>query len=142
MAFLGDTNPGLVRDILSLVEHAREGTKVIVTQASGLCFLPNPRRAKVIVLELLDGDGAMRTMANTLAESLEELGFLPEKRAFLPHVTLFRCRLPVDAKDWRGVSLPVLRLRMTRLVLYRSELSPRGAVYSELGGSTLVGGLA
>jgi 2'-5' RNA ligase len=77
----------------------------------------------------------------TIAESLLALqrdceeaaisaGFAPESRAFHPHLTLGRWR-----SRGRQPSLPEVDLGgsvLSRLVLYRSDLKPSGAVYTPL----------
>ena len=90
------------------------------------------------------GAAAGGTEAATLAagvdDALAALGFPRETRPFAAHVTLGRVRAP-RANPRLAAALdapaPFGRQRVARLSLMRSELSPRGARYTELAGPSL-----
>jgi len=81
-------------------------------------------------------------LAEEVDQALVALGFPPEGRGFTPHVTLGRVREPgrnvalteaLEAAAARGFgALPV-----ERVALMRSDLSPRGARYTELAATPL-----
>lgn len=77
-------------------------------------------------------------VARAVDTALEPLGFAPERRPFVPHITLARVS---GGRGW-GRLAAALRARGTEdfgvcelagLVLYRSDLRPGGAVYTKLG---------
>ncbi len=73
---------------------------------------------------------AITRLVNMLRTVLRGAGFVPEARAFAPHVTLMRnarCRLP-ERLAIRPIAWPV-----SEFVLVRSVLNPEGASYSIIG---------
>ena len=101
----------------------------------GLGGFPSPARPRVIWAGLDDGAAATAALAREVDGALAALGFPPEARAFSAHVTLGRVRAPRANRGLtemlaRGGDLG--RQRVDRLVLMRSQLSSRGARYTEL----------
>ena len=96
-----------------------------------------PRRPRLFALALSDRGEALGAWQGELSERLRAAGlYEPEKRPFWPHVTLARGRrnsaLP-RIED--GAPLPPELARPfvpERATLYRSTLTPRGAVYDPL----------
>jgi len=92
-------------------------------------WLPS-RRPRVLAVELEDVHGSLATVQSTLSRALEEGGWYePERRPFLPHVTVARVskyarppRRPLPAP-------PSLALRGSCVTLYRSRLGRGGARY-------------
>ncbi len=112
-------------------------------RASGIDGVP-PRRPRLYALGLEDAGGALGAWQGRLSERLHAAGlYEPEKRPFWAHVTLARGRrnraLP------RLDEPPALPEELTqpfvpeRATLYRSTLTPRGAVYDALAGMELSG---
>jgi len=90
------------------------------------------RQARVIAVSLTITP-PLGPLLEALDHELERLGLRPEGRAFRPHVTLARLRRPGPVDDWLGdVSVGPARALGTEVVLFRSQLSPRGAVYTRL----------
>jgi RNA 2',3'-cyclic 3'-phosphodiesterase len=113
-------------------------------RATGVEGVP-PNRPRLYALALEDAGGALAAWQGQLSDRLEAEGlYEPEKRPFWSHVTLARGR--------RNRTLPRLdestalpdELRQPfvpeRATLYRSTLTPRGAVYDPMAGTRLEGG--
>lgn len=95
-------------------------------------WLP-PRRPRVLAAELVDPAGALIRAQAVLSEVLTGGGwYQPEKRAFLPHVTVARAargaRVPRDPLP----PLPSLEFLAPHVALFRSRLSRSGAQYQPL----------
>ena len=135
LAFLGARDEGDVARIAPVLERvARPVSELSLGQA---LWLPQ-RRPRVLAVELGDADGALGAMQAELAAGLQEaIGWTPEKRPFLAHVTVARVRAgagrppPVDDPPAAG------EFGATALTLFRSLLSPRGARYEPLTRSKL-----
>ena len=107
----------------------------------GLGAFPTPGRPRVLWAGA-PGSPAFTRLAEEVDQALVALGFPPEGRGFTPHVTLGRVREPgrnvalteaLEAAAARGFgALPV-----ERVALMRSDLSPRGARYTELAATPL-----
>jgi RNA 2',3'-cyclic 3'-phosphodiesterase len=99
-----------------------------------LAAFPTPARARVLWAGVGAGGEAAAALVARIDAALAPLGFPPEARAFAAHVTLGRVRTPHASPALAGVlHAGVLgRQRVTAASLMRSDLSPRGARYTEL----------
>jgi 2'-5' RNA ligase len=84
-----------------------------------------------------DPSGAATALAAAVGERLERLGvWRRERRAWLPHVTVLRCKQPA------GLTPDITNIRSFRAVrtaLYSSTLRPGGAQYEALETAALGG---
>jgi RNA 2',3'-cyclic 3'-phosphodiesterase len=111
----------------------------------GLGGFPSPVRPRVVWAGVSDGPAAMGALALAVAAALAPLGFPPEARPFSPHVTLGRAREPrpnprLAQALARGAAQAFGQVRVDRVWLMRSDLSPTGARYSEIGEYPFAGG--
>jgi 2'-5' RNA ligase len=130
LKFLGGTSSellGAVGDVCATVAASTPGNNVSL---SGLGAFPNSNRARVLWVGVADATGTLARLASALDRGLEPLGFNPEERPFTPHLTLARFKVP--ARIGQLPPLPVGKLPQVpidEISLYRSRLSPRGAIY-------------
>ncbi len=102
---------------------------------------PSPARGKIVVLSCADPAGTARAIAKRAEEAAEELaGVAREDRAFHAHVTLARSRTPCDVRPIAKRFGERAGGRATRVVLFESELGPRGSRYTELGAHAFLPG--
>lgn len=107
----------------------------------GLGAFPTPARPRVIWAGTAAAPAFAR-LAEDADRALVALGFPAEARGFTPHVTLGRVREPrgdaaLAAALAAAATRPFGTLRVWRVSLMRSELSPRGPRYTELAGIAL-----
>lgn len=114
---------------------AAAGHAAFDLEVHGLGAFPSPTRARVLWAGVSAGADETAGVAARVEEALAPLGIPPETRPFAAHVTLGRVREP-RAQPRLAAALdaaePFGRQRVTRVSLMRSELSPRGARYTEL----------
>ncbi|MBJ7329492.1 MAG: RNA 2',3'-cyclic phosphodiesterase [Solirubrobacteraceae bacterium] len=130
LAFLGDRGPAEREAAVAVVDTAEVRSVPI---ALGAPLWLAPRRPHVLTLGLEDPAGALAALQrNLVAELTARVGFAPERRAFLPHVTVARVRrgARVRAESLEGPE--PLRFSAEALVLFRSHLGPTGAGYEAL----------
>ena len=142
LKFLGDVRaadvPALVESVLGEVGRL-PGFEVTL---QGVGAFPNARRPHVLWAALAGAPERLFRLAGQVEEGCALLGFPRSERPFHPHVTLGRLR-PGDAPpDWeRAVEslaqAPLGPDRMSRVVLYRSRLSPSGPTYTEVASALL-----
>jgi RNA 2',3'-cyclic 3'-phosphodiesterase len=146
VAWVGPDNFHLTLKFLGGVEAARlDAIAAALADAAATCgafdlgvgdlgAFPSRTRPRVLWAGIDDGAAAAATLASRLDVVLAPLGLPPEGRAFSAHVTLGRVRAPRPnprlAQALSGGAFG--RQRVDRLSLMRSELSPRGARYTEL----------
>jgi 2'-5' RNA ligase len=106
----------------------------------GLGAFPSPTRPRVLWAGVDEGRTAAATLACGVDDALAGLGFEREARAFSPHVTLGRVRGPRPAPrlaEALAAGGHFGRQPVASVALMRSDLSPRGARYSELATAPL-----
>jgi RNA 2',3'-cyclic 3'-phosphodiesterase len=131
LAFLGSRAEEvvpLVGGVLERVARPVGGLSLV-----GARWLP-PRRPRVLAVEL--GDALDALQADLVAGLAEAIGFVPERRRFLAHVTVARVR---DARSLpEPAELPDIgAFAATALTLFRSHLSPKGARYEGVASVSL-----
>lgn len=91
---------------------------------------PNKRRARVIIVTLEKGVDIAKAIFHDIEGILLSLGFESEKREFTPHITLGRKREPGPLLERDIPRLNEMSFIIDRLILFRSTLTPRGAIYT------------
>jgi 2'-5' RNA ligase len=142
LKFLGATWPRLLEMVREAVEATARETEAFETRLTEMGVFPGPGRARVVWAGLADAEGRFTPMVKLLDAFLSE-HFVPEKRAFTPHLTLARLNPPRNISEFApeliGTAVPSDSFVVDRLVLYRSHLSPRGATYEPILSSPLFG---
>ena len=93
------------------------------------------RRARVVVAEAAEGNAAAQALARELWSRLEALGLAPERRPFLPHLTLAReARAPPE-----DAHLTPFAWSVQAIVLVESLNGRDGAEYRPLASAPLEG---
>lgn len=128
LAFLGEVEEDAgfaARKIVEAVPPELGGD----CRLGGFLMLPSAARARVVTLAVDDYEGAFARLYEVVMDSLEVAGVMQrEKRAFRPHLTVARMRVPGPVQprfDARPAPFGV-----ESLCLYRSELRREGAVYT------------
>lgn len=94
-------------------------------------FLPAHGKRRVVALELDDPSGALRRLQGEVSAGLASEGlYEPEKRPWLPHLTVARFRRPGHPFSLQNVTIGPFGV--VRMVLYSSHLKPGGAVHTPL----------
>jgi 2'-5' RNA ligase len=92
-------------------------------------FLPAHGKRRVVALELEDPAGRLRDLQRKVSGGLAAEGlYEPEKRPWLPHVTVARCRRPGHPFSLQNVNIG--SFGVVRMVLYSSHLERAGAVHT------------
>ena len=96
---------------------------------------PNLSRPQVIWIGLHGNE--LVALAARVVAAVKQCGFIPERRAFTPHLTIGRVRSMRSAKRLRRALGEAADLnfgvsRVERMTLYRSEPGPRSSTYHEL----------
>ncbi|HEX2088968.1 MAG TPA: RNA 2',3'-cyclic phosphodiesterase [Actinomycetota bacterium] len=140
LKFLGATWPRLVEPVRRAAKSAAAGQTSFETALTEIGAFPTRKRARVLWAGLANPDGRFSALVATLDELLRE-HFVPEKRAFTPHLTVARLNPPANlldaAPDLFETLVTSRPFPVDRLVLYQSHLSPRGARYEALDGFPL-----
>jgi len=155
LKFLGQVPFERLEDVYRAVARACEGCHPFVLTWTELECFPNTRRPRVICVGVREGTGQLAEMHGALERELDRIGFPPERRRFKPHLTLGRVRkkavawevkaLAEAAKRHRETSVArcdtgeAVQMRVSAVSVVRSDLGPKGPVYTQLFEALLTG---
>jgi RNA 2',3'-cyclic 3'-phosphodiesterase len=137
LVFLGAVPDERVAEVTSAMQRSAARHAPFELGVAGAGSFGSSRHPRVLFCAL-DGDvERLVALQADLSRELGSVGYEPEKRAYAPHVTLARARDPKgDAALARCVEAlhetAFGRVSIGEIVLYRSDLSPRGARYTPL----------
>ncbi len=146
LKFLGSVSPERLQETWREVVAGLRGAQSFTLRLVGVGAFPNAGRARVVWAGITEGAEELAQLAARTERVCAECGFEAENRPFRAHVTLGRAREP-GPNPQLAAQLDALAAEdlgtvpVDRVLLMRSELTPKGAVYTVLeqvllGGST------
>ena len=97
---------------------------------------PRPSRAQVLWIGVSDPSGKLSALQARLENECAAEGFPKENRAYRPHLTIARIRKPEGARRLVDAHLqmnfPTTDIELNELIVFRSELSPKGSNYTAI----------
>ena len=145
LRFLGPTDPAAVPNIIARLQQSVPGTPAPKLSLCGLGTFPAHRQPRIVWAGFA-GDLELLTKLQNAAEcAAVALGWPAETRPFRPHLTLGRVRdraFPSQRQSLlRAIdtaTIPPASVWHPHAVrLYRSVLTPQGAVYTNLGAAKI-----
>lgn len=134
--FLGETDENTVPKLTSLLDKVAAEFSASQLQLGRLGAFPNFRRPNVFWVGLEGDSSELTKMARQVELGVRTLRFEREKKGFRPHLTLGRVKRGRDVRPvvatmetWAVSPRNVL---FDQLVLFKSDLTPQGAVYTRL----------
>ena len=141
MKFFGSVDQAkapAISDVLTRVAKEFSPVKIVV---GGMGVFPRPSRPQVLWIGIDDHTGALAKLQKRVEDECAREGFPKEDRAFRPHLTIARIRNPHNANRLAEAHLhtefTAIELVLNELVLFRSELSPKGSKYTPISRSWL-----
>jgi 2'-5' RNA ligase len=129
LRFLGDVSRQTVEALKPPLLRAACECPALEVTVQGLGTFPDRGSPRVLWLGMQVPEALLHLQA-TVEAVVAALGLPREQRPFRPHLTLARWRGPARRPELPEVGLGPTRL--SRLILFRSELEPRGAVHTPL----------
>jgi RNA 2',3'-cyclic 3'-phosphodiesterase len=131
--FLGEVAESKIAPMHEALKPAGEIYAPIPACLDKIDAFPNKRRARVIVVTLSQGVETMQTIFSQVEERLDALMEIErEERAFLPHITLGRRKVPKPFPNGDVPDIQRKEFMVEHLVLFKSTLTPGGAIYAPL----------
>ena len=144
LKFLGNIRPDAVDAIAEAMAGTAAAWPPLSFSAKGLGAFPTPKKARVVWLGLTGDTHPLIELQKDLDERLEPLGFPRETRPFRAHLTMGRAKGKVDPQSLvdaitAGAEWASPTFTADRLILFKSDLKPDGAVHTPLREAPLTG---
>ncbi len=136
LKFLGEINDEKVEEIKKAIDMVCASAKTFKISLFKLGAFPSVDSPRVIWTGIDKGCNELENLALTLEDILEKTGIPKEDRQFQAHLTLGRARSSKN-RDALKDKLKKLEVKpeacvIDRMVLYRSQLTPKGPIYTVL----------
>jgi 2'-5' RNA ligase len=133
--FLGDITLNMANKIFE--EMKKIQFKPFPVQLTGLGVFPSLNYPRVLWAGIAQGAEQLQNVVNQIEPKLQNLGFPPDHNPFSPHLTIARVRSAQNKSELadfvtKNVKYDFGTVEAKCLRLKRSELTPKGPVYSTL----------
>ena len=137
LKFLGSVERDRLNATWQSVEEGLDGGEPFTMRCRGIGAFPNKRRPRVVWAGVAEGAAELTDLAVRVDRACGEHNFEQEGRPFHPHVTLGRVRGPMSDPELASAITDLQETdfgeaRVERVLLMKSQLTPRGAVYHVL----------
>jgi RNA 2',3'-cyclic 3'-phosphodiesterase len=136
MKFFGNVEQEKVSVISAAAEPVMKEFSPVRIEVGTTGVFPRASRPQVLWIGIEDASGALAKLHLQLEDAFAREGFSKEDRAFRPHLTIARIRKPQNAARLAQTHLEMnfttVDVTLSELILFRSELSPKGSRYTPL----------
>jgi 2'-5' RNA ligase len=139
LKFLGDAPAADVAKIAEAVRGAVAPLPPFELEVGGAGAFPTVARPRTIWIGAGEGSEPMVELAKAIDKAMRPLGFPREQRPYSPHLTIGRIRKPgpglreLSEAVHRADSFAAGRMHVDEVVVFSSQLTPQGSVYTALG---------
>jgi 2'-5' RNA ligase len=145
LKFLGDVSLSNLNILTDMIQTEISSHHQFDISVGGSGAFPNNRQPRVIWIGV-EAPPELATIQNGIETTTARLGYTREERAFSPHLTLGRISRNVNSQDMKLISKALESTRVgflgvtcvDKVHLYRSDLQPTGAVYTQIFSSSLI----
>ena len=141
LKFLGWAPADLLEGVASTCAMVAAGRPKGRLALTDLGAFPSKTRIRVLWVGVDDPSGVLSAVAADLDRAFEPLGFPSEGRAYTPHLTVARFKLPIPMKSgFPSLAASIAPFEIDELTLFRSHLTAKGARYEAIGAFPLPSG--
>ena len=142
--FLGEVDYVALNDVCRAVAGAVAGFEPFSVFCTRVGAFPSPARPRTIWLGLEDEEQQLTRLSAAVEKAMARLRFRRERRPFHPHLTIGRVRDGRKLGDFptilaSGDFSVTGSFTVDELVVFSSELTPDGPVYTPVGRAALGG---
>jgi len=135
LRFLGNITPKMVENIYEEMKKVQFSPFNI--KIHGVGVFPHLRYPRVFWTGITEGADQLRNIFSQLEPRLRSLGFAPDPKGFSPHLTIARVKSGRNKSELakfvtENVNYEFGIVRAECLRLKRSDLTPKGPIYSTL----------
>lgn len=133
--FLGNINPTIVEKIYETIKSTQ--FEPFPIQLQGLGIFPNLNHPKVVWVGIMQGADQLKKIFSQLEPKIQALGFPKDPYGFSPHLTIARVKTGKNKQKLaefvtKKNDFDLGTINADCLKLKRSQLSPKGPIYSTL----------
>jgi 2'-5' RNA ligase len=139
LKFLGYVDAAMAEQLLTAIKPIPKSQAPITLEIQGLGVFPHIRRPRILWIGCTGEIPSLLNLVSQIEGALEPLGFPLEENPYHPHLTLARIKHENSKVGGVLTHSGLLEqprnlgaLRIDRITLFRSELSPLGAEYNAL----------
>jgi len=137
LKFLGDVSPMDIDRIQTALTQAAAGSGALTLCTKGFGAFPNLRKPRVLWVGVSGDIDGLFSCQQRVENELAQIGFPAESRRFKAHLTIGRSKGSVRGERLMEAfeALPDFQsphFTADTIILYQSQLEPRGAVYTKL----------
>lgn len=137
LKFLGEIQEGRIDDVHRAMEDSLAPFAPFEVSLHGVGVFPGMNYIKVVWVGIDEGREQLIGMQKTLDDALSDIGFKKEKRGFHPHLTLARMKGYQGKEEVKGFvearkDEDYGLVKVSKVELIRSVLTPQGPIYSTL----------
>lgn len=143
LKFLGDIDPEIMPDLIARIETSIRSFRKFDYICAGTGVFPNVHRPRVLWLGITQGAEVLTNLSKMLDDSLKGMPIEFENREFKAHITLGRVKeigKPIPELDqFLKYAFKPIHNPVEEVALFKSALTPSGAIYSPLHNFPLSG---
>ena len=143
LKFFGNVEVARIEKISEAAERAVKEFSTFQISVGGTGVFPRASRPQVLWIGVADPSGQLSALQEKFENECAAEGFPKEDRAYKPHLTIARLRKPEGARHLADAHLQMkfdaIEVDVKDIVLFRSELSPKGSKYSVISTADLRG---
>src|SRR4030065_231616 len=144
LKFLGDVSLSNLNMLTDMIQAEVSNHHRFEISVGGSGAYPNIRQPRVIWVGV-EAPQELNAIQNGIETTTSRLGYAREARAFSPHLTLGRVSRNITSQEVRAISQSLEKTKVgflgatciDKVDLYRSDLHPSGAVYTQIFSSSL-----
>lgn len=145
LKFLGDVSLSNLNILTDMIQTEISNHHQFDISVGGSGAFPNIRQPRVVWVGV-EAPPELTVIQNGIETTTARLGYTREERAFSPHLTLGRVSRNATSQDMKAISKTLDMTRVgflgatcvEKVHLYRSDLKPTGAVYTQIFSSSLI----
>lgn len=139
MKFFGDVEVKRIARISEAAEHVVKQLSTFQIGVGETGVFPRPSRPQVLWIGVSDPSGQLNLLQRNFEDECAVEGFAKEDRAYRPHLTIARLRKPESrlAGAHLQMHFEPIQIELKELVVFRSELSPKGSKYTVISAAEL-----
>ena len=132
LKFFGNVEVKRIEKVSAAAERAVKEFSTFQIGVGGTGVFPRASRPQVLWIGVTDPSGQLTALQKKFENECAAEGFPKEDRAYKPHLTIARLRKPeVSLADAHlKMQFEPIQVAIKDLVVFRSELSPKGSKYT------------